>query len=95
MTVGNWGRAKGVAAKSSFISLCKLKRKVGGFALIIMPKKNRIGAYCKSSGMKINCLDFVSVCHGTPLIVSSLSTGMKGPENPKPGLACKFFVCLS
>ena len=38
-----------------------------------MPKKNRIGAYCKSSGMKINRLDFVGTHHGIPLIVSSLS----------------------
>ena len=56
----------------------------------IVPKKNRIGAYCKSSGMKINRLDFVSAHHGTPLIVSSLSVERNERTRLNPGSHVSF-----
>ena len=55
-----------------------------------MPKKNRIGAYCKSSGMKINRLDFVSAHHGIPLIVSSLSVERNERTRLNPGSHVSF-----
>ena len=78
--------AKGTAAKSSFISLVRK-----AFARIYsMPKNNRIGAYCKSSGMKINRLDFVSAHHGIPLIVSSLSVERNERTRLNPGSHVSF-----
>ena len=55
-----------------------------------MPEKNRIGAYCKSSGMKINRLDFVSAHHGIPLIVSSLSVERNERTRLNPGSHVSF-----
>ena len=52
---------------------------------------NRIGAYCKSSGMKINRLiDFVSAHHGIPLIVLSLSVERNERTRLNPGLHVSF-----
>ena len=45
-----------------------------------------IGAYCKSSRMKINRLDFVSAHHGILLIVSSLSVERNERTRLNPGL---------
>ena len=83
--MGNWGRAKGTAAKSSFISLVQ-----NAFAIYTMPKKTRIRGCCKSSGMKINRLDFVSAHHGIPLIVTSLSVERNERTRLNPGSHVSF-----
>ena len=79
-----------MAAKSVFIHFTCAKRGFRDIFIVCAPKKNRIGAYCKSSGMKINCLDFVSAHHGIPLIASSLSVERNERTRLNPGSHVSF-----